>query len=46
MLPVTERISDCLVRLPLYAGMTAGEREQVIDAVAQFDVSRAAVSAG
>ena len=45
MLPVTERISDCLVRLPLYAGMTTAEQEQVVDAVAQFDVSRAAVTA-
>ena len=44
-LPVTERVSDCLVRLPLYAGMTAAEQEQVVDAVAQFDVSRAAVTA-
>jgi dTDP-4-amino-4,6-dideoxygalactose transaminase len=31
--PVTERISDCLVRLPFYTGMTPGEQAEVIEAV-------------
>lgn len=34
--PVTERISDSLVRLPFYTAMTAGEQEQVIQAVTSF----------
>jgi dTDP-4-amino-4,6-dideoxygalactose transaminase len=36
MLPVTESISDRLLRLPLYAGLEPAEVESVIDAVASF----------
>ncbi len=34
--PVTERVSDQLVRLPLFAGLSPNEQEQVIDAVISF----------
>lgn len=34
--PVTERISDQLVRLPLYAGLTEAEQSDVIEAVRGF----------
>jgi dTDP-4-amino-4,6-dideoxygalactose transaminase len=36
MCPVTERISDELVRLPLYNAMTEAEQSAVIDAVRSF----------
>jgi dTDP-4-amino-4,6-dideoxygalactose transaminase len=36
MLPVTESVSDRLLRLPMYAGMEAGEISSVIDAVSSF----------
>ena len=35
--PVTERVSDHLVRLPLYWGMTHEEQAEVIEAVRAFD---------
>ena len=35
-MPVTERVSDCLVRLPFHNGLTANEQEQVIDAIQAF----------
>jgi dTDP-4-amino-4,6-dideoxygalactose transaminase len=35
--PVTERVSDQLVRLPLYWGMTQEEQAEVIEAVRAFD---------
>jgi dTDP-4-amino-4,6-dideoxygalactose transaminase len=35
--PVTERISDQLVRLPLYFDLTENEQARVIDAVLTFD---------
>jgi dTDP-4-amino-4,6-dideoxygalactose transaminase len=35
-LPVTEAVSDRLVRLPLYTDLTPDEREQVVDAVLAF----------
>jgi dTDP-4-amino-4,6-dideoxygalactose transaminase len=34
--PVTERVSDCLVRLPFYGGMTAADRQRVVAAVRDF----------
>ncbi len=36
MLPITERVSSCLLRLPMYAGLTPTEQQQVIDAVRAF----------
>ena len=35
--PITERVSDCLLRLPFYAGLTPAEQAEVIDAVCSFD---------
>lgn len=35
--PVTERLGDCLVRLPLYNDLTPAEQTQVIDAIKNFD---------
>jgi dTDP-4-amino-4,6-dideoxygalactose transaminase len=34
--PVTEDISDRLVRLPLYNGMTSDEQDEVIDRICEF----------
>ncbi|MEO8356902.1 MAG: dTDP-4-amino-4,6-dideoxygalactose transaminase [Chloroflexota bacterium] len=34
--PVTETISDCMVRLPFHNGLTGNEQEQVIDAIQAF----------
>lgn len=34
--PVAESASDCLVRLPLHAGLSAGEVERVIEAALSF----------
>jgi dTDP-4-amino-4,6-dideoxygalactose transaminase len=36
--PVTERVSDCLLRLPLFSGLTPGEQAEIIDVVQSFDV--------
>ena len=36
--PVTEDISDRLLRLPLYYNMTSEEQERVIDAITSFKV--------
>ena len=36
--PVTELVSDQLLRLPFYNAMTQVEQEQVIDAVLRFQV--------
>jgi dTDP-4-amino-4,6-dideoxygalactose transaminase len=33
---VTEKISECLLRLPFYTGMTTTEQVQVIEAVSAF----------
>jgi dTDP-4-amino-4,6-dideoxygalactose transaminase len=38
-LPVTESISDRLVRLPFHNGLTGSEQEQVIDAIREFQFS-------
>jgi dTDP-4-amino-4,6-dideoxygalactose transaminase len=35
-LPVTESVSDRLVRLPFHNGLTSSEQEQVIDAILEF----------
>lgn len=34
--PVTERVSDCLVRLPFHNALTTAEQEQVIDLLQRF----------
>ena len=34
--PVTEKISDQLIRLPLYNDLTGSDQEQVIDAIMEF----------
>jgi dTDP-4-amino-4,6-dideoxygalactose transaminase len=34
--PVTERVSDQLIRLPFYNGLTSGDQEQVIEAIREF----------
>jgi len=31
--PVTDRIADCLVRLPLYADLTPGDQDRILEAV-------------
>jgi dTDP-4-amino-4,6-dideoxygalactose transaminase len=37
MCPVTESVSDRLVRLPFYTGMTADEQARVIERVCSFN---------
>jgi dTDP-4-amino-4,6-dideoxygalactose transaminase len=39
-LPVTESVSDRIVRLPLFSDLTEGEQSAVISAVTSFDPSR------
>jgi dTDP-4-amino-4,6-dideoxygalactose transaminase len=34
--PVTERVSDQLIRLPFHNGLTGAEQEQVIDLLREF----------
>jgi dTDP-4-amino-4,6-dideoxygalactose transaminase len=34
--PITERVSDQLVRLPFHNALTSAEQEQVIDLLQQF----------
>ena len=36
--PVTDDVADRLVRLPLFAGISAAERERVVDAVRSYQV--------
>ena len=38
--PVTERVSDCLVRLPFYFDLNPADQQRVIDAVRSFKVGR------
>jgi len=38
--PVTERVSDCLLRLPFYNTLAEDEQDQVIETVAAFDPDR------
>jgi dTDP-4-amino-4,6-dideoxygalactose transaminase len=40
--PVTERVSDCLLRLPFYNGLSESEQSEVVDAVQHFDGWKAA----
>ena len=40
--PVTEEISERLVRLPFYNDMTEAEQEWVLEAVLDYDLSRKA----
>ena len=35
--PVTEDVSDCLVRLPFYNDMTEAEQARVVAAIIEFD---------
>jgi dTDP-4-amino-4,6-dideoxygalactose transaminase len=35
-LPVTESVSDRLVRLPFHNGLTPDQQEQVVDAILSF----------
>jgi len=35
--PVTERASDCLLRLPFYNDLTEAEQAEVIDAIVEFE---------
>jgi dTDP-4-amino-4,6-dideoxygalactose transaminase len=35
-MPVTESVSDRLVRLPFHNALTSNEQEQVIDAIRDF----------
>jgi dTDP-4-amino-4,6-dideoxygalactose transaminase len=35
-LPVTDQVSDCIVRLPLYYALTDSQQEEVIDRVLEF----------
>jgi dTDP-4-amino-4,6-dideoxygalactose transaminase len=34
--PVTEQVSDRLIRLPFYNDLTSDDQEQVIDAIMEF----------
>ena len=42
--PVTERVSDCLVRLPFYNDLGETEQAEVIEAIREFDTGRAQVA--
>ncbi|HXA52237.1 MAG TPA: dTDP-4-amino-4,6-dideoxygalactose transaminase [Candidatus Acidoferrum sp.] len=44
--PVTERVSDQLLRLPLFSDLTEADQERVIDAVKSFPFPRAVTAAG
>ncbi len=43
--PVTEQISDQLLRLPLYSGLAESDQKRVMDAVMEFETSRFALQA-
>ena len=43
--PITEQISDQLLRLPLYSGLAESDQTRVIDAVMEFETSRFALQA-
>jgi dTDP-4-amino-4,6-dideoxygalactose transaminase len=38
--PVTEQVSDQLLRLPLFSDLKEGDQERVIEAVTSFEVAR------
>jgi dTDP-4-amino-4,6-dideoxygalactose transaminase len=44
--PVTERVSDQLLRLPLFSDLTEADQERVIDAVKSFPFPRAITAGG
>ena len=35
--PVAERVSECLLRLPLYSGLTETDQQRVLDAIYDFE---------
>jgi dTDP-4-amino-4,6-dideoxygalactose transaminase len=35
--PVTEQVSDRLIRLPFYNDLTSADQEQVIDTITEFN---------
>lgn len=39
--PVTERVSEQLVRLPMYSGLTEGDQARILDAIYEFAMPRA-----
>jgi dTDP-4-amino-4,6-dideoxygalactose transaminase len=39
--PVTESVSDCLLRLPFYNDLTEGEQDEVIEAICSFPMAHA-----
>jgi dTDP-4-amino-4,6-dideoxygalactose transaminase len=42
--PVTECVSDCLLRLPFYNDLTESEQDEVIDAICSFPMARASTN--
>jgi dTDP-4-amino-4,6-dideoxygalactose transaminase len=40
--PVTERVGDCILRLPFYNDLSNADQADVVDAVRQFDCGAAA----
>ena len=38
--PVTERVSEQLVRLPMYSGLTEGDQERILEALYDFEMPR------
>jgi dTDP-4-amino-4,6-dideoxygalactose transaminase len=38
--PVTERVSDCLLRLPFYNDLSESEQAEVVDVIRQFVVGK------
>ena len=38
--PVTERISDQIVRLPLYSGLTPTDQDRILEAIQEFRVPK------
>ena len=36
--PVTERVSDCLIRLPFYNNLTENEQSQVVETIQNFSL--------
>jgi len=41
--PVTERVSDCLLRLPFYNTLAEADQDRVIDAITTFDCAETGV---
>ena len=38
--PVTERISDQIVRLPLYSGLSETDQDRILEAIQEFRVPK------